>query len=196
MHIEFSLWRCWIFKLTFFPFNNYCNTNPWSENVVKKPVLGEHSSGSSQSWCSEIRKEPSMGARECIGDARTGTRPALVTAQRIQWESNSLIGAELQPRAQLQGPEHRISFLRGSYAQARKIFALCLKHYHLYIAVSSTVQLTALSHHSWSLDMDWERRSLWLIQIRDRTRKDKDFHKKKASHYAITTMVNNMMDRN
>lgn len=88
--------------------------------------------------------------------------------------STSRIRAELQPSAQLQGPEHRTSFLQGSYTQARRVFAsLCLKHYHLlalHILASSAVQLMALSDHSWALDRDWERRR--LINTNQSTNKD------------------------
>lgn len=131
IHLEISLWRCWIFKLTFFPFNNYCNTNHWSDSLVKKLVLGELSAERTQSWCSEIKRSLPWGQeglhRRCVNRHKANTGDSAKNTMRTWW-----IRAELQPRAQLQALEHRTSFLQGSNTQARRVFAfLCLKHYHL-----------------------------------------------------------------
>lgn len=61
--------------LTCFPFINYCNTNHWSESLVKKLVLGELSAESALYWCSEIKRSLPWGwGGDCTGDAWTGTR--------------------------------------------------------------------------------------------------------------------------
>lgn len=53
---------------------------------MKKQVLRELTVENTQSWCSEIKRSLPWGRGNCIGDAQPGTRPVLVTVQRIQQE--------------------------------------------------------------------------------------------------------------
>lgn len=95
------------------------------------------------------KKEPLLEGRNCIGNAQMGTRPVVVTVQRIQQEPNN------------SGPSCNQSSNAGTQAQnklaarilyvKRRGFFLCLNHYHLlalFIATASVVQLVAISDHS------------------------------------------------
>lgn len=99
------------------------------------------------------KKEPLLEGRNCIGNAQMGTRPVVVTVQRIQQEPNN------------SGPSCNQSSNAGTQAQnklaarilyvKRRGFFLCLNHYHLlalFIATASVVQLVAISDHSWVLE--------------------------------------------